>query len=377
MFALKTTTLLFAGSKMSDIDLSECRLLVDSHHGDCDHGVNHSGDGHHGNHPQKESYQQETLVDVVSDFNTISRNELSALPQDNDCCEQVVVDDTNDAESCNENDDFKLSKHAISAFSQGNESRELLVNDTNDTESCNGSGSDEGFTKCGESKLMNENRNCSNSNQNLTTFMDSINKRRHSDPQYDSDRLLHNESISDVNSPTEGSTCCPSPMRRQSRRSYKLFTEQYLDQDEHEHNGSPDFYPARKGLLPKKFQAPRRQTVCSAMTTEEVRHRQPCLITCCSRQFSWPRHLTWSKCCEQKDKSDEEDDLDIPYEDEPFRKRCSRACFTFVYILLATVAVVVTYSMIQDLINSMNNPVRSVHYKKVTDYEAPGMYYAS
>ena len=65
-------------------------------------------------------------------------------------------------------------------------------------------------------------------------------------------------------------------------------------------------------------------------------------------------------------------DEDIYIEDDPFRKRCLRAFLNFVYVMLAFIAVIVTYSMIQDLITAMNNPVRSIHYKKLKDYEAPG-----
>ena len=59
-------------------------------------------------------------------------------------------------------------------------------------------------------------------------------------------------------------------------------------------------------------------------------------------------------------------------EDDPFRKRCLRVSFNFVYVLLVLVAAVVTYSMIQDLITSMRNPVRSILHKKVEHYDAPG-----
>ena len=137
------------------------------------------------------------------------------------------------------------------------------------------------------------------------------------------------------------------------------------------HNGTTHGRISARNILPKKYLRQRQQVVHNS--PPEVRHRtrtrQPCVIKCCSRTCRWPKMLTWSRCCQQKEK---EDDFDIPFEEEPFRKRCFRACFTFVYVLLATVAVVVTYSMVQDLITSMNNPVRSIHYKKVTDYEAPG-----
>ena len=88
-----------------------------------------------------------------------------------------------------------------------------------------------------------------------------------------------------------------------------------------------------------------------------------------------------SKCCcctnwfrKRNVKSPEEFDLEkeLYPEDDPFRKRCLRAFLTVAYILLALVAAVVTYSMVQDLITSMRNPVRSIHYKKVEHYDAPG-----
>ncbi len=65
-------------------------------------------------------------------------------------------------------------------------------------------------------------------------------------------------------------------------------------------------------------------------------------------------------------------DPEVKVEKEPLKKRLLRPLFTSVYILLALVAVVVTYSMVQDLINSMQNPVRSIHYHKVKNYTAPG-----
>ncbi|XP_064632728.1 proton-activated chloride channel-like isoform X2 [Lineus longissimus] len=55
------------------------------------------------------------------------------------------------------------------------------------------------------------------------------------------------------------------------------------------------------------------------------------------------------------------------------RQQCIRTFFTFIYILLAVVAVVFTYALIYDLVNSMNNPVRSIHYSAVERYDAPGI----
>ena len=130
----------------------------------------------------------------------------------------------------------------------------------------------------------------------------------------------------------------------------------------------------KRDILPRKFLLSQSSLQQRASQESDPprrkRHRQPCLIKCCGRSCQWPKLLTWCKCCEQK--PPEDDFGDIEFEDEPFRKRCSRACFTFIYIILATVAIVFTYSMVQDLINSMKNPVRSIHYNKVTDYDAPG-----
>ncbi|ELU13614.1 hypothetical protein CAPTEDRAFT_34671, partial [Capitella teleta] len=58
-----------------------------------------------------------------------------------------------------------------------------------------------------------------------------------------------------------------------------------------------------------------------------------------------------------------------------FRKRCLRTLFNSVYVILVLIAAVVTYSMVSDLIHSMNNPVHSVHFDKVVEYDAPGEYY--
>ena len=89
-----------------------------------------------------------------------------------------------------------------------------------------------------------------------------------------------------------------------------------------------------------------------------------------------PRCFAVSKCCK---KEEPQDPLELQFQlrDDPFRKKCSRACLTFVYVLLAIIAVVVTYSMIADLVKSMNNPVRSIHYHKVKEYDPPGEYYTA
>lgn len=43
------------------------------------------------------------------------------------------------------------------------------------------------------------------------------------------------------------------------------------------------------------------------------------------------------------------------------------------YILLALVAVVVTYELVDTLIISLRHPVRSISYRKEKEYEAPGL----
>ena len=102
-------------------------------------------------------------------------------------------------------------------------------------------------------------------------------------------------------------------------------------------------------------------------------YNSPCCSTCCKPVQNFCTNLFKHGNCSCKEKSDESDvDDDIFMEDDPFRKRCLRAFLNFVYVLLAFIAVIVTYSMIQDLITAMNNPVRSIHYKKLKDYEAPG-----
>ena len=148
-----------------------------------------------------------------------------------------------------------------------------------------------------------------------------------------------------------------------------------IDMERHSHTSPPEspvkstdhcstrHAKSHNGSLKRSRKFQRQQSI---FQLPRIQKRQPCTITCFSKTCRWPQLLTWSKCCEQK----VDDDVEI--EDEPFRKKCSRACFTFVYIALAAIAVFVTYSMIQDLVISMQYPVRSIQYTQVTEYEAPG-----
>ena len=96
---------------------------------------------------------------------------------------------------------------------------------------------------------------------------------------------------------------------------------------------------------------------------------------CCTKEILLTKLSKCFPCCKKKPKEDDLGPLpdeDLYVEDDPLRKRCLRAFFNSVYVLLVLIAAVVTYSMIQDLITSMKNPVHSVHYNKVEDYNAPG-----
>ena len=62
----------------------------------------------------------------------------------------------------------------------------------------------------------------------------------------------------------------------------------------------------------------------------------------------------------------------VEADDDIYRKICIGTLFAFIHLMLAIIAVFATYSMIKDLITSMKNPVRSVHYHSVDDYVAPG-----
>jgi len=95
------------------------------------------------------------------------------------------------------------------------------------------------------------------------------------------------------------------------------------------------------------------------------------------RRRSWFSNLC--RCCRSKDSDGlERTKSDVTYagyaeaDDDIYRKMCIGTLFAVIHLLLALLAVFATYSMIKDLITSMKNPVRSVHYRKVENYEAQG-----
>ena len=55
-------------------------------------------------------------------------------------------------------------------------------------------------------------------------------------------------------------------------------------------------------------------------------------------------------------------------------KACLYSCgIVFCYLLLALIAVVVTYELIDTMVFSLRHPVRSTNFKKVTTHDAPGL----
>ena len=57
-----------------------------------------------------------------------------------------------------------------------------------------------------------------------------------------------------------------------------------------------------------------------------------------------------------------------------FSKQCYYVGYASMYLLLALIATVVTYSMIANLVTAMNHPVRSVIFKQVEEHDAPGTF---
>ena len=128
------------------------------------------------------------------------------------------------------------------------------------------------------------------------------------------------------------------------------------------------------GVMSESIATPNRNTPRTYQHTNHRKSKYALLFKCCmAKSRKKDRHersvSTNSEVFARQESVIYADD--IP--DEPLRKRIIRACFTLLYFLLATVAVVVTYSMVSELVHSMNNPVRSIHYQKNDIYEAPGM----
>ena len=97
---------------------------------------------------------------------------------------------------------------------------------------------------------------------------------------------------------------------------------------------------------------------------------------CCCKTRSPAHHRSNNKNSNDKNADDviaKDEDLDALRE-EPLRKRLLRACLTLVYVMLVAVAVVVTYSMVRELVHSLRHPVRSINFKRNDYYEAPGQY---
>ena len=66
-------------------------------------------------------------------------------------------------------------------------------------------------------------------------------------------------------------------------------------------------------------------------------------------KFSMSLNFRWFRCksCSSGRKPSLSSEEDIYVPKDPFKKRCLRSVFIFVYFLLAVVAVVVTYAMVQ------------------------------
>ena len=54
------------------------------------------------------------------------------------------------------------------------------------------------------------------------------------------------------------------------------------------------------------------------------------------------------------------------------KERCYQIAIAGCYLLIAIIAIVVTYSMIANLVHSLQHPVRSIKYNKVEQHDAPG-----
>ena len=80
-------------------------------------------------------------------------------------------------------------------------------------------------------------------------------------------------------------------------------------------------------------------------------------------------------CCQRPRKRRNSSTHDVigPSPPSPtFWDRMTQVALTSLYVLLAVIAFVVTYSLIANLVEAMRHPVRSINYKKVDVHSAPG-----
>ena len=62
----------------------------------------------------------------------------------------------------------------------------------------------------------------------------------------------------------------------------------------------------------------------------------------------------------------------VPPQKPSTKERFYQIAIAMCYLLIAIIAIVVTYSMIANLVHSLQHPVRSIKYNKVKEQEAPG-----
>ena len=62
----------------------------------------------------------------------------------------------------------------------------------------------------------------------------------------------------------------------------------------------------------------------------------------------------------------------VPPQKPSTKERFYQIAIAMCYLLIAIIAIVVTYSMIANLVHSLQYPVRSIKYNKVKEHEAPG-----
>ena len=62
----------------------------------------------------------------------------------------------------------------------------------------------------------------------------------------------------------------------------------------------------------------------------------------------------------------------VPPQKPSTKERLYQIAIAMCYLLIAIIAIVVTYSMIANLVHSLQHPVRSIKYNKVDEHVAPG-----